>query len=251
MLTQVIWWLTITLEAGILVRVAAKSLHKKFPIFCAYLAYVLLEEIARYISFHQWPTTYPYIYWDTQQVSVVVGCGVIFEIYRVGLREFRGTAMMARNALLFVFAMVFAKALVTSPGAWWSALTAVKLERDLRIVQSGALLALVVILLLYSIPLGRTLKGLTIGYGVFLVASVLELTLMIRLSAGPSALWAYLRSLSYLAVLLVWMVSLWSYHEAPKPARAITLDDDYKMLVASTRQKFQKTRLALGKVVRP
>jgi len=251
MLTQAIWWSTIILEVVILVRVSSESLYRKFPIFCSYLVYVLLEEVTRFVVFHWWPGIYPDLYWDSQFVGVLVGCGVIFEIYRVGLKEFPGTARMARNLLLFVFAMVFAKALVTSPGAWWSGLTAVKLERDLRIVQSGALLALVAVLLLYAIPLGNNLKGITMGYGIFLGASVLELTLMIRLGDGPPALWAYLRSAAYLAVLLIWLLNLWSYRDAPKPSRAITLDEDYNMLVANTRRRLQKTRLALGKVVRP
>ena len=251
MLTQVIWWSTIVLEVGILLRLAGENLYRKFPIFYFYLGYVLLEEVTRFAVFHWWHGIYPDVYWDSQFLSVLVGCGVIFEIYRVGLREFPGTARMARNLLLFVFAMVFAKALVTRPGAWWSALTAVKLEWDLRIVQSGALLALVVVLLLYAIPLGTNLRGIAIGYGIFLSTSVLELTLMIRLGVGPSALWAYLRSAAYLLVLIVWMIMLWTYQETPKPARAITLDEDYNMLVASTRRRFQKTRLALGKVVRP
>lgn len=253
MLAQVIWYSGVLLEAIVILRGLRGRLLHAYPVFYSYLFAVLAVGLAR-LSVLRWlPKDYAQVYWDTQFLSLVIGCMVIFEIYRAGLKDFPGAARMARNLLLFVFAIVFAKAVVTSPnaGAWWSALTAVKLERDLRVVQGSALLALVALLLIYSIPVGKNLKGIVVGYGIFLVASVLQLTLMVHLGGGFAQLWAYLRSAAYLLSLMVWLVALWSHQEAPRPAHSITLDDDYNMLVASTRRKFEKTRLALGKVVRP
>ena len=253
MLRQVIWWACVFLEALVVLRAAKKGLVSKYPIFYVYLLSVLLVELLRFAAFQWYPPAYRAVYWDTQFLSLVIGCGVVFEIYRVGLKGFPGTARMTRNVLAVVFVLVFAKALVLSSDAssWWAALTAMKLERDLRIVQAAALIALSVVFLVYSIPLSRNLKGILVGYGIFLATSVLQLTVMMRMGEAFHGVWDYLRSVGYLAVLLVWTWALWFYSEAPKPAHAITLDDDYNMLVASTRRKFQKTRLALGKVVRP
>jgi hypothetical protein len=253
MLTQVIWWTAIFLEGTILIRGMRRRLLKKFPIFYGYIFSVLVVELLRFFSLRLYPKAYPSVYWDTQFVSLVVGCGIIFEIYRAGLREFPGTARMARNLLLFVFAMVFAKAIATSTAgsSWLAAFTAMTLERDLRIVQTVALTALVVLFLLYAIPLSRNLRGMLYGYGVFLGTSVLQLTLMVKLGQQFHGFWGYLRSGAYLLVLLTWTIGLWTYQETPKAAHKITLDEDYKMLVAGTRRRFQKTRLALGKAVRP
>ena len=254
MLTQLIWLASLALEIAVVIRAIQTRLVRFYLGFYCYIVSVLAIGIARMLVLEVRPAAYAWVYWDTQFVSLIAGCIVIFEIYRIGLEAFPGTARMARNLLLVVFGLVFAKALATGnegATAWWSALTAVKLERDLRIVQTGALLALIAVFLVYSIPLSRNLRGIVLGYGLFLSTSVVQLTLMVGLDGNFAKLWSYLRPLAYVLVLVVWAVTLWSYQEAPKPAHAITLDDDYNMLVASTRRKFQKTRLALGKVVRP
>lgn len=253
MFAQTIWWIGILLEAIIVIRGWRAGHLRKYPIFYAYLACVLVQDLLRFAAFRWYPRAYPHVYWDSELLSVFLGCGVIFEVYRVGLKSFPGTARMARNLLFFVFAMVIAKALVlaSDTGGWWASVTAMKLERDLRIMQAAALLALVVVSLAYAIPLGRNLKGMLMGFGVFLGTSVLQLAVMVhfgRIFSGP---WPAIRSASYLAVLLLWMVALWTYQEAPKAARAITLDEDYQMLVANTRKRFARSRMALGKVVRP
>ena len=253
MLSQVIWCLCVFLEALIVFRGAKRGLFSRYPVFYIYLISVVLVEFLRFFVFQWYYHIYGPLYWNTQFLSLVIGCGVVFEIYRTGLKDFPGTARMARNVLLLVFAMVFAKALVMSADAtsWWAALTAMKLERDLRIVQTAALVALSVVFLVYAIPLSRNLKGMLVGYGIFLGTSVIQLTLMVQMGEVFRGAWDYLRSLAYLVVLAIWTWSLWALQEAPKPAQAITLDDDYNVLVARTRRRFQKTRLALGKVVRP
>lgn len=251
MLTQVIWISTIVLEALIFFRGVRGKLLAEFPAFYVYIGYILVEETARFIAFHS--KFYPQVYWDSQFVSLLVGCGIIFEFYRTGLKAFPGTAHMARNVLLVVFALVFAKGIVTSAEgtSWLAALTAMKLELDLRIVQSCSLVALLLVFSVYAIPLSRNLKGVILGYGIFLGTSVIQLTAMLLLGEVFTGPWPYVRSVAYLSVLIVWAATLWVREEAPKAAHNITLDEDYNMLVANTRRRFQKTRLALGKVVRP
>jgi hypothetical protein len=248
-----IWWAGVFLEVLILVRGTRAALFSKYPGFYFYLASVAVVELSRLIAFRQFPNVYPLVYWNTQFVSLVVGCVVIFEVYRTGLKEFPGTARMARNLLALVFAFVFSKAVLTAADgtSWLAALTAMKLERDLRLVQAGALLALVVAFAVYKIPLSTNLKGILLGYGLFVSMSVVQLTVMVRSGVVFQGIWKNLRPIGYLLMLCLWVVALWSYQEAPRPAHTITLDEDYKMLVASTRKRFQKTRLALGKAVRP
>lgn len=230
-----------------------KKQFAEYPAFYVYIGYIFLEELGRLIVYQWFHGIYAQVYWGSQFASLVVGCAVIFEIYRSGLKAFPGTARMARNVLMFVFALVFAKAIVAgSEGtSWLAALTAMKLELDLRIVQSSALAALLVVFFVYKIPMSRNLKGVILGYGVFLGASVAQLGTMILLHREFSGPWPYVRSATYLLVLTAWAISLWSYQEAPKAAHAITLDDDYKMLVAKTRKRFARSRLAIAKAVRP
>ncbi len=88
---------------------------------------------------------YPQIYWVTEFIALVFGSAVMFEVYRKGLASFPGTAKIARNILLLVFALLLAKSIVAaSPGGvWlWVSQLPVEMERDLRIIQALALIAL-------------------------------------------------------------------------------------------------------------
>jgi len=253
MTTQAIWIAGFALEVLILWRGSRSRLRSEYFGFYLYIASVLIIEAVRFVSFRWFNGLYPAVYWNTQFILVVVGCGVIFSIYRAGLRAFPGTARMARNALLFVFAMVFAKAIVTSTDgtSWLAAVTAIKLERDLRIVQVCALVALLAVFFVYAIPMSRNLKGIIAAYGGFITLSAIQLAVMVARNENFHGQWDYFRSLSYLAALLVWCGTLWSYQAARVAEHPITLDEDYEMLVSKTRRRFQRTRLALGRAARP
>src|SRR5260370_38957290 len=80
-------------------------------------------------------------------------------------------------ACLFILGItrIFVKAW-NSPN-WIPGRTTLETERDLRIVQLALLIGLVSLFASYAIPLGRNLKGIIYGYGLFIATSVAHLTL--------------------------------------------------------------------------
>src|SRR5882762_6118298 len=143
MLSQSIWSVSIALEVFLLARGLQQKLIRKYPVFYSYIAYVLIQEFVSLGIHYRYPAVYRYTYWLTEFVDVLIGCGVVFEIYRIGLAAYPGTARMARNLLAFVFVMAFTKGLVETWNNphWWSAATTMDLERALRTVQSLAIIA--------------------------------------------------------------------------------------------------------------
>src|SRR6476660_1384501 len=178
MLSQVIWWSGISLEIFLLVRAFTVRLWARYPVFYSYISFVWLQSLLRFSILHARPNLYPRAYWMTEWLGVMIGCGVVFEVYRVGLAAYRGTARMARNLLGLVFAAAFAKAVAETwnDPHWWLIATTLDVERLLRTVQSLAILALVVLFLFYAIPFGRNLRGILLGYGLFVGLSVIQLT---------------------------------------------------------------------------
>jgi hypothetical protein len=246
-----IWWLAILLEALLLVRGLPGKLVRQFPIFYSYILFVFVEEFLRFSVYRWFSSHYSQVYWITQFLSLVIGSAVIFEIYRVGLRSFPGTARMARYLLLIVFGAVFAKALANPSGGlfWWFAKRSLVLERNLRIVQALAILTLVSLFLWYAIPFGRNLKGIVFGYGLFIAMSIVQLTL--SYTWGDIRLfWPYVQPVSYLLVLGLWASALWSVQPVPEGKPAMQLEDDYEVLVASTRSQLRRTFARLGWAVR-
>jgi hypothetical protein len=253
MMTQVIWWAGMCLGAVMLFRGLRQRLLLKYPVFYLYIAFVLLEDLLRFYIYRWHPAIYPQTYWVTDFFGLVIGSGVVFEIYRSGLSAYPGTARMARNLLLLVFTLAFAKVLVsTSYGSlWWPAETTAELERNLRIVQASALIALVTLFLLYAIPFGRNLKGILSGYSLYIAVSLVQLTLVSRFGNNIQRLWSYVNSVSYLVALCIWTRALWSHEMKPETSPGSQLEYDYEALRAATRLRLQETRARLGRAVRP
>jgi hypothetical protein len=251
MLNQIIWWGSITLEVALLARGLRARLVFRYPTFYCYIAFVLLQDLSRFLAYQRDFRTYQYTYWATEFMCVLIGCGIIFEVYRVALQSFPGTAHMARNLLALVFALTLAKAIANSWGdpKWWLGVNALEAERDLRVVEALAIFGLVSLFLFYAIPFGRNLRGILIGYGLFIAVRIISLPF--APAHGQRDFWAYLYSASYLLALGVWLVLLWSYRESPvlKSAGA-QLENDYQRLAAATRSRLQAARGQLAKAVR-
>jgi hypothetical protein len=248
MLTIALWVLAILLEALLLARGLQEKLLRRFPLFYSYILFVLLEDLLRFSVYRWLPNHYSQVYWATQFPALVIGSAVVFEVYRVALRAYPGTARMARNLLFIVFGVIFANSLANSSGSffWRFVERAEELERNLRIVQAVAIFTLVSVFLWYAIPFGRNLKGILIGYGSFVAVRVVQYVLRYYFWDDIKPFWPHAQAVSYLLVLGIWACALWSAHAVPEVDPAPRLERDYESLVASTRGQFQRALARLG-----
>ncbi len=243
------------LEAAILIRGWREKLVSRFPLFYSYLLTVLIQDVIRYIAFLSYyrQPVYANIYWSTQFVSLVMGSIVVFEIYRLALQEFPGTAKMARILLAGAFAGVFLRLVITlqtnSPS--WIKSTYVKLERDLRAVQSIAIIILVALFLWYAIPLGRNLGGILLGYATFVAVSVAQLSIVYYYQTRAQHFWGIAQPVSYTAVVALWTMKLWASEGAPRKNRARHSERSYQELANATSRSLDEARARLGAAVRP
>ena len=256
MLSQFIWWSSIGLAFLILLRGMQNKLVYHYPVFYGYVAYVLFcEDLTSYLT-KQWsPGFYSYGYWATEFAGVLIGCAVVFETYRIGLRRFPGTARMTRNALALIFSLAFAKALVVAANdpRWWVQANTLEIERVLRTVQVIAVTALAAVCVIYAIPLGKNLRGILLGYGIYVGVFTLCLTFVPQQGHN---FWWYASSSCYPVVLGIWLTHLWSPSEnlAPgasnKPGNDSISGSDYEETATATRRRLQAARGDLVKVVR-
>jgi len=244
MLSTALWIMALALESALLLRAFQANFLKHYRLFYLYLGWVLISDVSRILFYYLLPKTYGYAYWYSQFISVVVGCAVVWEAYKVALGRYPGTARIARDVLPFMFILALTRVLVkawNSPN-WIPGKTTLETERDLRTVQLALLLGLVALFASYAIPLGRNLKGIIYGYGLFIATSVVHLTLRDYLGDSFQRSWQYIQPACYVLVLLAWCVSLWSYAPIPEPTTDPGLEADYESLVATTKRKLQSVR---------
>jgi hypothetical protein len=253
MLSLAVWLTTLVLEALLLLRASRGEFLGKYRLFYLYLGGVFLQSFSLLIIYLAKSKYYASLYWSAEFVSVVLGCGVVWEIYRGALGRFPGAARMARNVLLVVLLMVISRVLANSWNStvWPPAGTVVELERDLRAVQSMVLIGLVLVVRFYRIPLGQNLWGMMLGYGLFIGTNVITLALGALLGNAFQTPWRYLGPLSYLAVLCIWSIALWSYKAAPVPGAELQVEQDYRFLAEQTKRGLLHARAYLIRAMRP
>jgi hypothetical protein len=252
MFSTTLWLTALALESVLLLRAFQGNFLKRYPLFYLYLGYVLVSDISLMPFYYLWPKLYGYAYWYSEFLSVVLGCGVVWEVYKVALLRYPGAARMARNVLpfLFIFATsrIFVKAW-NSPN-WIPGSTTLETEWDLRIVQIALLTGLVALIAYYAIPLRRDLKGIIYGFSVLVGTSVIHLSLRGHLGDRFQIIWQYIQPMSYILVLLIWCARLWSSATAPEPETETRLELDYHSLAFATKRQLRAAHSYLLKAIR-
>jgi hypothetical protein len=236
-----------------LVRAVRQHFIKNYKFFFFYLGYVLVRDLCLFVfSSSLSPMAYLWFYWITELVAVLLGCGLVWEAYKIALAGYPGAARMARNVLLLMFVLTFAKILLDASQSpkWIPGRTPLDTDIDFRIVQVALLLSLVALFAYYAIPLGRNLKGIVYGYSFYVICALTVLLLLKSRNKSFQPVWVYLQPGSYVLVVILWCWALWSYAPVPRPARAPRLEADYQALLAKTRQTLHVARTLLWRGVR-
>jgi hypothetical protein len=253
MLSTALWVTALALECALLLRAFRGNFLKHYRIFYLYLGWVLVSDLSLIPFYYLLPKIYGYAYWGSRYFSLTLGCCVVWEAYKVALVRYPGAARMARNVLPFLFILAITRIFVkawNSPN-WIPGKTTLETERDLRIVQLALLVGLVALFASYAIPLGRNLKGIIYGYGLFVATSVVHLTLRDYLGGSFERSWEHIEPLCYVFVLLVWCATMWSYAPIPEPTLEPQLEADYESLVVATKRKLHSARGYVFKAMRP
>jgi hypothetical protein len=251
--SQFLWCSSIALEILLLSRGIANGLSRRFQVFYGYLFFVLAQELLRFLSYRYYGdgVVYGYVYWTTEFLAVAIGCGVVLEIYRIALASFPGTARMARALLAGVFFLALLKGVISAAGnpEWWLRANTLGIEEALRTVQGIGILALTSVFLFYAIPFGKNLRGVLLGYGLFVSTRVISLMFV---SAVGHGFWFYAYSASYPVVLGLWIVFLWSPSEVPeRGGMGLRLENDYQRVAAATQRRLADARRYLTRAAQP
>ncbi len=242
-------WVGIALEALLLTRAYQTELFRKYPYFYSYIACVFLASILILV-----PEISAKGYWVAQFITLFLGCGIVLEIFRHVLRAYPGAERLAKGVAVLVFAVTTGVALLyslrVSPDPL--AVTTYELERDLRVVQAVLILAILSVIAHYGIELERQMKGMILGYGLYIGTSLVSLALRAYSETRFFNAWLVVQPSSFDISLIIWVVALW----APvavlqmRPASS-NLEADYEAVVARTRHALLFMRSYLGKAARP
>lgn len=249
-ISNVIWCVSSLFEAALIWRLLQTRLFTQFPVFFGYVTFVFAETFVR-AYFHRGDEgVYAWVYWSTEFLALIFGCCVMFEVYRKALAPYPGTAKMARNVLLFLFALALARAVnvyLTDPRLLLPDVTSLHIERAMRTFQAIAIVSLLSLFLSYSIPFSSHLRGILLGYSLFVGERVLSLAFVGERGRG---FWYFAYSACYITAVGMWLTYLRSPATVPRAHESVRLERDYNVIAAATQQRLHEAREFLRKVGR-
>ena len=251
-LSNIISLIGTILQAVLLTRFALNRQIREYSFFLVYLAGSFVGSMTLYLISDAMHGSYPGWYWSIQILTLILGCGIMLEIFKHALARYQGAERFGMAVVIVILGTTVCVALLRTVLSPLSSglLLELELERDLRMVQALLLLGLMATIFSYGIALGRNMKGMIVGYGLYIGASLVSLAIRFYVKTPlPDRWYGILQQVSYDLSLIVWLVTLWSYRPNPAPAPSIDLESDYEALVAGTKAKIRSVRSHLGKAI--
>ncbi|MGA9885684.1 MAG: hypothetical protein WBQ34_18355 [Candidatus Acidiferrales bacterium] len=239
------------LELCILWRAIRSSSIGEYPYFYTYIASTATSFVLLIVYLFD-PLSYDRWYWTVQFATLIIGCGLILEIFHHVLSPYPGAERIAKIAAFTAFSLLFFLAVVYAlfhlePS---TAAGGIELERNVRALQAVFLFAVLAIIFGYRIPVGRNVLGMIIGYGSYIAISLISRAVEAYAAEWFRIAWLYVQAFSFDASLAIWLVALWSYHPNPAPGPSVQIESDYEALASRTRRALNATRSYLGRASR-
>jgi hypothetical protein len=209
--------------AGIMYR---RKLHRKFPVFFAYVVSQVLIFAVLFPTYLRGPYfAFFCAYWITAAISLTLGFQVIYEVFLDVFRPYHtlkdlGAVLFkwASLVMLLVAAVVAAASTSSDQGPLVQAvLTA---QRCVRVIQCG--LALFLILFSHYLGVSRRQQsfGIAAGFGGFASVELVAAALRASGSLSEHTL-GFIIMIGYNSAIFCWIGYMWAKSEAREPTASL------------------------------
>jgi hypothetical protein len=210
------------LQIPLVVAIFAKRLWRNFPLFSLYAVFNFLATAGVYaLRVTGPPRTFFYAYWICEGIGVLLGFGIVYEMFRILFGEYSALRRLAvggfRWALASLVFLGIVVAYVQSSGDKNPLMASVLLvEETARTIEVGLLMFLFVFSKAFGLHWRQHIFGIAMGLGIFVATALVGVTM--RAYFGPIAYQAFAlaRGVAFNISVLVWLGYLLL------PERAIT-----------------------------
>jgi len=199
----------VCLELVLVGMVLYRGLHRRLPIFTAYVALVVVKEAVTSLVLYRFglrSLPYYYAYWGSQGILVVLRGLVVAELLHAVLRPYRGVWTIARFALSVTAATLLLYAAVESaasaPQIGGFVLAA---DRGLEFAVVGALLALLAVCRYYEVGLDPLSAAIALGLAIYSSFAIMNNTVLFKFFSAYAQTWSIMRRVSYDAAVMIWL----------------------------------------------
>jgi hypothetical protein len=221
-----LWLTTPLLQAGVLVAMFRRGLHKDYPWF---FNYTILQVVSVPIlaGLMLWSyTAYYYAYYGNLALSILLSFAVLQEIFKDAFRPYENLRDLSIILFRWSALVVFLVAVMWAINAGHSpngvndngTITDVMMlgDRSLRLMQCGLVFFLLLFNEYLGIPHRSLLFGISLGFGLFAAVNMLVATAVSHNGVLSKVVLSRLNSFAYLTAVIIWL----GYTFAAAPSRS-------------------------------
>jgi len=211
----------VCLEGLLVWRAQDGLLLRRYPFFGAFLICNLTSTLVALAIAIVRPAWFAWTYWTVDILSLVAGLLVLWEVLQTISRRGAPLHRLARSSLLG--ACLFLVPAILALG--WSQSNVIHfsyrylppvIEQYLTLVEAVLLLTVAAVARYYAVHLGRNLRCLVLGFGVFLSLYAMDFATL-QFVHGFLPFWQMLSPILYIGLLAFWLWSFWEYFPANVP----------------------------------
>lgn len=204
-------WFGIACLALVLWRGYRLALLNQFTAFYSYIVGDLVGSFLVSLAFGR-KTEYARWYWIINFVTLFLGCTILWEMLSriwLPLHTLRCAARTGQAALAALLAVSVAQFALIEDKTPLNNFAFRRLERDSRAIQTLFFVTIVWAMIYYAIPVGKNLKAICFGYGLYVCASLTTLAAWLYAGSRVALVCDYLQAASFDAAAAIRLVGLW------------------------------------------
>jgi hypothetical protein len=205
-------WFGIASLALVLWRGYQLAIFKQFATFYFYVFGDLVGSLLVLLSYGK-NAEYVRWYWIMNFVTLFLGCTILGEMLArmwLPVEALRRAARISQIALGALIAGSLGRFVAIELRTPLNSSAFRQLERDCRAGQAIFFIAILLVVFYYGIPVGKNLKTICLGYGLYIWVSLLSLAVWLYAGHHVAVACAYLQPASFDAATAIWLVGLWN-----------------------------------------
>ncbi len=207
------WLLGPALQVALLASMVHRKLHTVFPRFFSYILFQILKSGFLFVTYRYYEGAYFDAYWTGNAISVVLAVTVMDEILHKLFSEYGGVqnlgSIIFRWACGLLLLLAIVNALSNQEGSADRVVAAVlTFDRSVRVMQCGLVCLLMVLCRFLRHCWRQRVFGIALGFGVFASIELILVSVAMRYGGSSATMVSLLKSASYNAVTLLWIVYL-------------------------------------------
>ena len=208
-----LWIIGLLLKATLLIVLTVRKVWRRFPIFTAYASSNFVFGVALYILHAISPSNiaYFYLYWVSQAIGLVLGLGVIYEIFAHLFRPYpalRKLALLMFRVAVLVLVALGCIAAYFQPHAVTEKISAAFLAGEIgtRILQVGLLVFLFIFASVFGLYWRQYAFGIALGLGLYAIVQLVSVAARSQFGRETAShTFAVVGMVAFNSSLLIWL----------------------------------------------